>query len=80
MELAETRAPGGLGRVEEVFAPGRPHQLSNRYKRTAGFDPALLNGRPSLSVGRPDGTLPGTEGGGKGPIGQERDAGRDGQH
>lgn len=50
MELAEERAPGGFSRVEEVFAPGELEELAARYKRLAGFDPALLNERPSLSV------------------------------
>jgi len=50
MELAETRAPGGFGRVEDVFAPGELEELASHYKRIAGFDPALLNGRASLSV------------------------------
>ncbi len=52
MELAEARAPAGFDRVEDVFAPGELQELSSRYQRTAGFDPALLNGRPSLSVFR----------------------------
>ena len=81
MELAETRAPGGFGRVEEVFAPGELQELANRYKRIAGFDPALLNGRPSLSVGWADGTQPDTgAGGGKGSIDHGQGPGRDGQH
>jgi len=50
MELAEVRAPAGFDRVEDVFAPGELQELSSRYQRTAGFDPALLNDRPSLSV------------------------------
>jgi 2-polyprenyl-6-methoxyphenol hydroxylase-like FAD-dependent oxidoreductase len=51
MELAEERAPGGFTRVEEVFAPGELEELSAKFKRIAGFDPAELNARPSLSVG-----------------------------
>jgi 5-methylphenazine-1-carboxylate 1-monooxygenase len=50
MELAEARAPAGFERIEDVFAPGELRQLSSRYKRIAGFDPAMLNDRPSLSV------------------------------
>ncbi len=50
MELAEARAPAGFDRVEDVFAPGELQELSRHYKQIAGFDPALLNGRPSLSV------------------------------
>jgi 2-polyprenyl-6-methoxyphenol hydroxylase-like FAD-dependent oxidoreductase len=51
MELAEARAPGGFDRIDDVFAPGELQELSNRYKRTASFDPAMLNNRASLSVG-----------------------------
>ena len=50
MELAEARAPNGFERIEDVFAPGELQELSSRYKRIAGFDPAALNNRPSLSV------------------------------
>ncbi len=58
MELAEARAPGGFDRVEDVFAPGELQQLSSRYQRIAGFDPALLNDRPSLTVSPPVAGLP----------------------
>jgi len=50
MDLAETRAPGGFDRIEDVFAPGELQELSSHYKRIAGFDPAALNERPSLGV------------------------------
>jgi 2-polyprenyl-6-methoxyphenol hydroxylase-like FAD-dependent oxidoreductase len=50
MELAEARAPSGFSRIGDVFAPGELEELSSRYKRTAGFDPATLNDRASLSV------------------------------
>ena len=50
LELAEARAPEGFQRVEDVFAPGELEALSSEYKRTAGFDPATLNERPSLGV------------------------------
>ena len=53
MELAEERAPDGFDRVEDVFAPGELQELSDEFKRVAGFDPAELNERPSLSVARP---------------------------
>ena len=54
MELAEARAPNGFQRIEDVFAPGELDELNAQYKRTAGFDPATLNERPSLSVTRAD--------------------------
>ena len=50
MELAEARAPNGFRRIEDVFAPGELEELTTQYKRTAGFDPATLNERPSLTV------------------------------
>ena len=50
MELAEARAPDGFDRIEDVFAPGELEELAAHYKRLAGFDPATLNERPSLSV------------------------------
>ena len=53
MELAEERAPDGFDRIEDVFADGELEELAASYKRVAGFDPATLNERPSLSVGRP---------------------------
>ena len=50
MELAEERAPDGFDRPEDIFAPGELEELSSEFKRIAGFDPAELNERPSLSV------------------------------
>jgi 5-methylphenazine-1-carboxylate 1-monooxygenase len=51
MELAEARAPDGFRHIEDVFAPGELEELAAHYKRLAGFDPTVLNERPSLSVG-----------------------------
>jgi 2-polyprenyl-6-methoxyphenol hydroxylase-like FAD-dependent oxidoreductase len=50
MELAEVRAPDGFDRVEDVFAPGELEELSAQHKLVSGFDPTILNARPSLSV------------------------------
>ena len=50
MELAEQRAPDGFQRLEDIFAPGEIENLAAEFKRTAGFDPAALNTRQSLSV------------------------------
>jgi 2-polyprenyl-6-methoxyphenol hydroxylase-like FAD-dependent oxidoreductase len=50
MELAEARAPDGFERIEDVFCDGELEELAAHYKRVAGFDPATLNERPSLSV------------------------------
>jgi 2-polyprenyl-6-methoxyphenol hydroxylase-like FAD-dependent oxidoreductase len=53
MEQAEERATDGFERIEDVFAPGELQELADNFKRIAGFDPAELNERPSLSVTRP---------------------------
>ncbi len=53
MELAEERAPDGFTNIEDVFAPGELEGLAGAFKRIAGFDPAELNQRPSLSAVRP---------------------------
>jgi 2-polyprenyl-6-methoxyphenol hydroxylase-like FAD-dependent oxidoreductase len=50
MELAEERAPDGFDDVNDVFAPGELESIATEFKRLAGFDPAILNERPSLSV------------------------------
>jgi 2-polyprenyl-6-methoxyphenol hydroxylase-like FAD-dependent oxidoreductase len=50
MELAEERAPDGFDDVNDVFAPGELEAIAADFKRLAGFDPAILNERPSLSV------------------------------
>ena len=52
-ELAEAeRAPDGFRRIEDVIPPEELEELAAGYKRVAGFDPATLNDRPSLSVDR----------------------------
>jgi len=50
MVLAEERAPDGFVDVSDVFAPGELEELSAEFRRIAGFDPTVLNERPSLSV------------------------------
>jgi 2-polyprenyl-6-methoxyphenol hydroxylase-like FAD-dependent oxidoreductase len=52
MELVEQRAPDGCSDLGSVISTEELVDISNRYKRTAGFDPAVLNARPSLSVTR----------------------------
>jgi 5-methylphenazine-1-carboxylate 1-monooxygenase len=44
------RAPNGFTNIDDVISQRELEEISNAYKRTAGFDPALLNERPSLSV------------------------------
>ena len=52
MEMVEERAPNGFSKIEEVISLSELEQISTRYKVTAGFDPNLLNSRPSLTVTR----------------------------
>jgi 5-methylphenazine-1-carboxylate 1-monooxygenase len=52
MELAYERAPDGFASADDVFAPGELQALADTFKRVAGFYPADLNDRPSLSVER----------------------------
>lgn len=50
MELVAERAPNGFERLEDVISHDELVAIAADYKRTAGFDPATLNDRPSLSV------------------------------
>jgi 5-methylphenazine-1-carboxylate 1-monooxygenase len=52
MELAAERAPGGFENADDIFAHGELPELSDAFKRVAGFYPAELNERPSLDVVR----------------------------
>jgi len=52
MELAEQRAPHGYNNIEEVITRRELEEAALSYKVGAGFDPAVLNRRPSLTVGR----------------------------
>jgi 5-methylphenazine-1-carboxylate 1-monooxygenase len=52
MEIVADRAPNGFTNIDDVISQAELEEISNAYKRTAGFDPALLNDRPSLSVPR----------------------------
>ena len=51
MQLAHERAPEGFSSVDDVFAQGELQSIADEYKKLAGFDPKLLNERPSWSVG-----------------------------
>ncbi len=51
MELVEQRAPNGFTNLDDVISRQELEDISLLYKRTAGFDPDILNNRPSLSVG-----------------------------
>ncbi|MEQ1698656.1 MAG: flavin-dependent oxidoreductase [Ilumatobacteraceae bacterium] len=50
MELVAERAPNGFERLDDVISHDELVAIAADYKRTAGFDPATLNDRPSLSV------------------------------
>lgn len=52
MELVADRAPDGFDDIESVVPRDELIGIVESYKRTAGFDPATLNSRPSLSVPR----------------------------
>lgn len=52
MEIVAERAPDGFDDVESVIPRHELVEIVESYKRTAGFDPATLNSRPSLSVPR----------------------------
>ncbi|MGS2648108.1 flavin-dependent oxidoreductase [Streptosporangium sp. G12] len=52
MKLAHERAPGGFDDIEQVIPYAERAEIAASYKRTAGFDPASLNGSPSWSVVR----------------------------
>jgi 5-methylphenazine-1-carboxylate 1-monooxygenase len=52
MELVEERAPGGFTDLAAIISQDELLAISQAYKRTAGFDPEVINNRPSLSVRR----------------------------
>jgi hypothetical protein len=48
--LVEERAPDGFASLDDVVSHQELEAIASRYKRGAGYDPAVLNNRPSLSV------------------------------
>jgi 2-polyprenyl-6-methoxyphenol hydroxylase-like FAD-dependent oxidoreductase len=50
MEIVAERAPLGFDRLDDVISQAELEEISSRYKRLAGFDPATLNARESWSV------------------------------
>jgi 2-polyprenyl-6-methoxyphenol hydroxylase-like FAD-dependent oxidoreductase len=52
MEIVAERAPRGFARVADVISDDELQEIVVSYRRTAGFDPEVLNTRPSLGVGR----------------------------
>lgn len=54
MELVERRVPDGFTNLDDVISRPELEEIARTYKRAAGFDPEMLNRRPSLSVPRAD--------------------------
>jgi 5-methylphenazine-1-carboxylate 1-monooxygenase len=50
MEIVAERAPDGFVNLDDIISREELEEIARTYKRTAGFDPELLNMRPSLSV------------------------------
>ncbi len=50
LQVVEERAPEGFTNLDDVIAPHELEDISQAYRRTAGFDSESLNNRPSLSV------------------------------
>lgn len=50
LELVHQRAPQGFSELHDVISRAELEETASRYKRLAGFDPALLNARESWSV------------------------------
>jgi hypothetical protein len=48
--IVEQRAPDGFVDLDAVISRAELEEISRSYKRTAGFDPEILNNRPSLGV------------------------------
>lgn len=50
IKLAYERAPEGFDDVEDILPLSEREEIAARYKRLAGFDPEMLNNRPSYDV------------------------------
>jgi 5-methylphenazine-1-carboxylate 1-monooxygenase len=50
MQIVEERAPDGFTNLDGIISREELEEISRSYKRTAGFDPEILNSRASLSV------------------------------
>jgi len=51
MEIVHQRMPDGFVDLDTVINHAELDEISRSYKRMAGFDPEVLNDRPSLGVG-----------------------------
>ena len=52
LDIAQSRAPDGFADIEAVMPMAERIEIATHYKRLAGFEPATLNTRPSLSPPR----------------------------
>jgi hypothetical protein len=52
MEIVHERAPNGFSDLNAIISREELEAISRSYKQTAGFDPNVLNSRPSFSVTR----------------------------
>lgn len=52
LDIAESRAPNGFADIEAVMPLSERAEIAAHYKRLAGFEPATLNARPSLTPPR----------------------------
>lgn len=52
LERAHERAPDGFDDIETVLPYAERQEIAAHFKRLAGFDPEVLNARPSLTVPR----------------------------
>ncbi len=55
MQLARERAPEGFAHVHDVIPRHELEEVAAAYKRVAGFDPSVLNDRPSWTPDLVDG-------------------------
>jgi 2-polyprenyl-6-methoxyphenol hydroxylase-like FAD-dependent oxidoreductase len=56
MRTVHERAPHGFTDIEDVLSLAEREEVASAYKKTAGFDPALLNDRVSYGVSGADST------------------------
>lgn len=59
LDMAEQRAPQGFDDIEAVMPQAERAGIAAYYKRLAGFEPATLNARPSLSPPQAAAGVPG---------------------
>jgi len=50
MDIVEQRCPDGFAGLSEAISEQELEEIARAYKRTAGFDPEILNRRASFSV------------------------------